>query len=249
MLNETTVTKLYEMKMKVMAGAFKEQLQNPAFNAMPFEERFGLIVDSEWGTRKSNKLSRLIKTAGYEFTGACIEDIDYRADRKLDRAQITALATCNYIIEHHNIVILGATGNGKTYLSNAFGVAANRNFYQVKYIRLPDLLAELSIAKQEHTYQKVVKQYKHVPLLILDEWLLFQLKEGEARDILDIVNYRHKRVSTIFCSQFEPQHWHQKIGETTVADAVCDRIVHDSYTILIEGESMRKFKGIKQKRK
>ena len=246
MLNETTVTKLHEMKMNIMAQSFKEQQQNPAFNTMAFEERFGLIVDSEWCARKSNKLTRLIKSAGYEFNNACVEDIDYRADRKLDTAQITALATCNYITEHHNIVILGATGNGKTYLSNAFGIAANRNFYPVKYIRLPDLLAELSIARQEHTYQKVVRQYKQVCLLILDEWLLFPLKEAEARDMLDIVNYRHKRASTIFCSQFEPQDWHHKIGETTVADAICDRIVHDSYTILIEGESMRKFKGIKK---
>jgi len=249
MLNETTVTKLYEMKMPVMAQAFKEQTQNTAFDSMPFEERFGLIVDSEWGTRKSNKLTRLIKTAGYEFSNACIEDIDYRADRKLDRTQITALATCNYIIEHHNIVILGATGNGKTYLANAFGVAANRHFYPVKYIRLPDLLAELAIARQDHTYQKVVRQYKQACLLILDEWLLFPLKETESRDVLDIVNYRHKRASTIFCSQFEPDEWHQKIGETTVADAICDRIVHDSYTILIEGESMRKFKGIPKPKK
>lgn len=246
MLNETTVTKLYEMKMNIMAQSFKEQLQNPEFNSMQFEERFGLIVDSEWGTRKSNKLIRLIKNAGYEFNNACVEDIDYRADRKLDRAQITALATCNYIIEHHNIIILGATGNGKTYLSNAFGVAANRNFYPVKYIRLPDLLAELAIARQDHTYQKVVKQYKQACLLILDEWLLFPLKEAEARDLLDIVNYRHKRASTIFCSQFETQDWHHKIGETTVADAICDRIIHDSYMIVIEGESMRKFNGIKK---
>ena len=184
MLNETTVTKLHEMKTPIMAQSFKEQLQNPAFSSMPFEERFGLIVDSEWGTRKSNKLIRLIKNAGYEFGNAAVEDIDYRADRKLDRAQITALATCNYIIEHHNIVILGATGNGKTYLSNAFGVAANRNFYPVKYIRLPDLLAELAIARQEHTYPKVVKQYKQACLLILDEWVLFPLKEAEARDVL-----------------------------------------------------------------
>ena len=246
MLNETTVTKLHEMRMNVMAQSFKEQLQNPDFSAMPFEERFGLIVDCEWGTRKSNKLIRLIKSAGYEFNNACVEDIDYRADRKLDRAQITALATCNYIMEHHNIVILGATGNGKTYLSNAFGVSANRNFYPVKYIRLPDLLAELAIARQEHTYQNVVKQYKQICLLILDEWLLFPLKETEARDVLDIVNYRHKRASTIFCSQFEPQDWHQKINEITVADAICDRIVHDSYTIFIEGESMRKFNGIRK---
>ena len=246
MLNETTVTKLHEMKMDVMAQSFKEQLTTQAFSAMSFEERFGLIVDAEWNTRKSNRLIRLIKNSGYEFNNACVEDIDYRADRKLDRAQIAALATCNYIAEHHNIIILGATGNGKTYLSNAFGIAANRNFYPVKYVRLPDLLAELAIARQDHTYQKIVKKYKEICLLILDEWLLFPLKENEARDMLDIVNYRHKRASTIFCSQFDTGDWHRKIGETTVADAICDRIVHDSYRILIDGDSMRKHYGIKR---
>jgi DNA replication protein DnaC len=244
MLRETTISKLYEMKMGFMAQSFKEQLLNPDFNTMPFEDRFGLLVDSEWNSRKSNKLIRLIKNAGYEFNNACVEDINYRADRKLDRTQIATLSTCNYIAEHHNVIIMGAAGNGKTYLSNAFGISANRNFYPVKYVRMPDLLAELAISRSEHTYQKVVKQYKEICLLILDEWLLFPLNEREARDILDIVNYRHKRASTIFCSQFPTVDWHRKIGETTVADAICDRIVHDSYRIFIDGESMRVHYGL-----
>jgi len=244
MLNETTATKLHEMKLAVMAKSFKEQLTDPNFHSMGFEERFGLIVDSEWNTRKSNRLTRLIKNAGYEFPNACLADIDYRPDRKLDMAQITALSTCNYIAEHHNIIILGATGNGKTYLSNAFGIAANRQFYPVQYVRLPDLLAELAIARSEHTYQKVVKRYKETALLILDEWLLFPLKENESRDVLDIINFRHKKASTIFCSQFDTLDWHSKIGETTIADAICDRIIHDSFSILIHGDSMRKHFGI-----
>ena len=137
--------------------------------------------------------------------------------------------------------------NGKTYLSNAFGIAANRNFYAVKHVRLPELLGELAVARGDGTYQKTVKQYKKVNLLIFDEWLLFPLKESEARDVLDIINARHKRGSTIFCSQFAPDGWYNKIGEPTIADAICDRIVHDSYTILIDGKiSMRERKGIKE---
>ena len=173
-----------------------------------------------------------------------MEDIEYHPDRKLDKAQITRLATCNYIQDYHNVVILGATGSGKTYLSNAFGMAASRNFYSVKYVRLPDLLSEFTIARGEGSYRKIIKQYKQVKLLILDEWLLFPLKESEARDLLEIVEARHKKASTIFCSQFDVAGWHLKIGETTLADAICDRIVHDSYTIMIEGDSMRKRKGI-----
>jgi DNA replication protein DnaC len=123
-------------------------------------------------------------------------------------------------------------------------LAASRNFYTVKYVRLPDLLGELAVSRGDGSYRKLIKQYKQVKLLILDEWLLFSLKESEARDLLEIVDARHKRASTIFCSQFDVAGWHLKIGDPTLADAICDRIVHDSYTIIIEGDSMRKKKGI-----
>jgi len=246
MLSNNTVGKLHEMKMSVMAKTFREQLEDNNMTNLSFEERFGLLVDAEWSARKTNRLKRLIRNANYDIPDACIEDVEYHPDRKLDKAQITRLSTCQYIEECHNIIILGATGNGKTYLSNAFGMAASRNFYTVKYIRLPELLGELAIARGEGRYQKAVKQYKQAKLLILDEWLLFPVSDSDARDILDIVNARHKRASTIFCSQFAPEGWHGKIGEPAVADAICDRIVHDSYTILIEGDGMRKRKGLKE---
>lgn len=247
MLNDTTINKLHEMKLSVMAHTFRQQVSDPKYAEIAFEERFGIIVDTEWTARKNNRLTRLIRSASYEIPGACIEGIEYHADRKLDKAQIARLATCTYIQECHNIIILGATGNGKTYLANAFGMAANRNFYTVKYIRLPDLLGELAVARGEGRYQKVVKQYKQVKLLILDEWLLFSISDTDARDVLDIINARHKRASTIFCSQFPPEGWYQKINEPTVADAICDRIVHDSYTIFIDGTGMRERKGINGK--
>ena len=247
MLNENTVSKLHEMKLSVMAKTLREQMSDIRYNDMAFEERFGLIVDSEWIARKNNRLTRLIRNAGYDFPDACIEDIEYLPERKLDKALITRLATCQYIEERHNIIIMGATGNGKTYIANALGMSASRNFYAVKYIRLPELLGELAIARGEGKYQKVVKQYKQVRLLILDEWLLFPISDTDARDVLEIVNARHKKASTIFCSQFPPEGWHQKIHEQAAADAICDRIVYDSYTILIEGDGMRKRKGIKDR--
>lgn len=123
-------------------------------------------------------------------------------------------------------------------------MSANRNFYSVKYIRLPDLLNELAIARGDGSYRKIIKQYKKVKLLILDEWLLFPLKESEAWDLFEIVELRHKQASTIFCSQFDVAGWYLRIGEPTLADTICDRIVHDSYTIVIKGDSMRKKKGI-----
>jgi DNA replication protein DnaC len=246
MLDQVTVNKLQEMKLSSMAEAFRNQTQDQALSGLSFEERFGLIVDIEWAKRKNNRLSKLIHSAGLSDNNACIENIEYTPDRKLDKTQIATLATCNYIQERHNIIVLGASGAGKSYLGCAFGVAACRNFYTVKYARLPELLNDLAVARGEGTYKKVIKEYKKISLLILDEWLLIPLSEVEARDLLEIVEARHKRASTIFISQFAPAGWHSKIGEAPLADAILDRIVHDSYTIFIEGkDSMRKKKGLK----
>lgn len=246
MLDQMTINKLYEMNLSAMAEAFHNQTQDQALAGLSFEERFGLIVDIEWAKRKNNRLSRLIRNAGFSDSSACIENIEYTADRKLDKAQITTLATCNYIQGRHNIIILGAAGAGKSYLGCAFGVAACRNFYGVKYIRLPELLNDLIVARCEGSYKRLIKEYKKISLLILDEWMLMPLSPTEARDLLEIVEARHKRASTIFISQFAPAGWHSKIGEETLADAILDRIVHDSYTIFIEGkDSMRKKKGLK----
>jgi len=247
MLSENTLSKLHEMKLSVMAKTFRAQMNDSNINDLSFEERFGLIVDAEWIARKNNRLTRLIRKASYDVTNACVEDIEYHADRKLNKDLISRLATCLYVKEHSNIIIMGATGNGKTYLSNAFGMAASRNFYTVKYIRLPELLGELAIARGEGRYSKVMKQHKQVQLLIIDEWLLFPLSTTDAVEVLEIVNARHKRASTIFCTQLAPDGWHEKIGEPAVADAICDRIVHDSYTIIIYGDGMRKRKGIRDK--
>ncbi len=250
MLDQNTVSKLREMKMGVMASAFNNQLGNNSFLEMSFEERVGLIVDAEWTSRQNNRLTRLIRKAGFSIPEASLEDIEYHPDRELDKALITRLGTCNFVEERHNIIIMGATGGGKTYLANAFGVAAARKLHSVRYIRLPDLLGELAIARAEGTYRKVMKGFKQVGLLILDEWLLYPLKDNEAREVLELAEARYKRASTIFCSQFDVGGWHQKIGEPTLADAICDRIVHDSYRIVIaehnrdDSVSMRQRKGL-----
>ena len=247
MLTETTVTKLREMRLSVMANALKDQLEDPQYRSMAFEDRLGLLVDAEWNARKSNRLRKLIRQAAFSDPGACLENVEYLPDRKLKQEELLRFGSCNYIHEHHNIILLGATGSGKTYLACALGMAAARQFLPVKYVRLPDLLVDFSIARGNGTIRKLMAQYKKYALLIIDEWLLYPLKETECRDLLEIMESRYKRASTILCSQFDIPGWRDKLVDPILADAICDRIVHDSYTVIIAGqESMRKRKGLNE---
>ena len=250
MTNEETIGKLIEMRLTSMANAFREQLNAPDMANLSFEERFGLLTDIEWTGRKNNRLKKLIRSARFDQPQAHIADINYIAQRKLDQPLIARLGTCTYIEEKHNVIIMGATGSGKSYIGCALGMEACKRFYSVRYVRLPDLLTDLAIARGEGTIKKLLYQYQRFNLLILDEWMLVSLKESEARDLLEIIHSRHKRASTIFCSQFAPAGWHAKIGEATLADAILDRIVYDSYTIEIHNggnePSMREVYGIKE---
>ena len=192
MFSNETIRKLREIHMGVMAEQLSAQLEDPQFRNMPFEDRLAMLVDAEWSARKSNRLTGLIKKAGYADTQASVENIEYIAERHLDREQILRLASCSYIQEARNVIILGATGAGKTFLACSLGVAANRNFYAARYLRLPDLLVEIAVARRDGTYREYMKQLKKVKLLILDEWLLYPLKEAEARDVLELVEARNK---------------------------------------------------------
>lgn len=179
---------------------------------------------------------------GYIFVyfsdpGACLENVEYLPDRNLKREELLRFGTCKYIQEHHNIILQGATGSDKTHLACALGMAAVRQFLTVKYIRLPDLLVEFHIARGDGSIRKLLTQYKKYSLLIIDEWLLYPLKKTEARDLPEVMEARYKRASTILCSQFYIPGWEEKLYAPILADAICDRIVHDAYTLSLAARS------------
>jgi len=245
MLHEQTIDKLKELRLNSMAQAFREQLGDPAMKNISFEDRFGFIVDRQWADRKNAAIQRITKTATFKFSGASVEDIKYHPDRKLNQEQISLLASCEYIRAKNNVIVMGASGAGKSYMGCALGNAACRKLIRTKYIRLPELLTDLHIAKGEGTYKKVITGYKKFALLILDEWLLAPLSEGQTNDLFEIIESRYGEASTIFIAQSAPAGWYQMIGESRIADAILDRIIHNSYQIMIEGDiSMRERMGL-----
>lgn len=236
MINQSTIDKLIEMRLTAMSDAFRNQLNDPKMKDVPFEDLFGMLVDIEYTSRKSNRLNRLIRNAELEQSGASIMDIDYNSGRKLNKSMITRLASCEYITEYRNVFITGATGSGKTYMASAFGMEACKQYYTVKYIRLPDLLMDLEVARNERNFQRVLLKYTKPLLLIIDEWLLMRLTEAESKSLFELIHKRRKKSSTIFCSQFRQEGWYERLGgdDNPLADAILDRIVHDAYKINIE---------------
>lgn len=252
MISQSTIESLKAMKLTAMATELQHQLEDAStYATLGFEDRLGLLVDAEWNRRQANKLAKYIKNAHFSAPNATIEDIEYHEDRRLDKAEILRFATCQYIQSGHHIILKGASGNGKTYLACALGHAACRKFKSVKYIRMPELLDEINVAKGCGSLKKTIKSYQKVELLILDEWLIRTLAAQEAYDLLEIIEARCEKGSIIFCTQYEPAEWYDRINPDTnsdspISEAIMDRIIHNSYELLIEGKvSMRERHGLK----
>jgi len=224
-----------------MARAFTEQMALPDIEDLSFEERLGLLVDREATEREDRRLQTRLRQAKLK-QNACIEDIDFKQPRGMDKSLLLDLAQCQWIKKHLNLLITGPTGVGKTWIACALAQKACREGFTSLYLRLPRLLQELPIAKGDGTYPRLMTRLAKVDVLILDDWGLSKLIAEQRRDLLEILEDRHDTRSTIVTSQLPLDQWHHIIGDPTLADAILDRLVHNAYKINLKGESMRKRK-------
>lgn len=239
MLTHPTLNKLQSLRLTGMIAAFQQQAQMPAIAELGFEERLGLLVDRELTDRENRRMQTRLKKANLRQS-ATFEDIDFQHARGLDKSLMLQFATGQWLRSHSNILIVGPTGVGKTYLSCALAHKACLEGFSTLYFRLPRLFQELTIAKGDGRYASLLASFAKTDLLLLDDWGISPLSAEQRRDFLEILDDRHGTRSTMITSQFPVEHWHEIIGDPTLADAILDRVVHNAYKIILKGESMRK---------
>jgi DNA replication protein DnaC len=239
MLNHPTLDKLKTLKFYGMIQGLHDQAQHPAIDQLSFEERLGLLVDREMTDRLDRRLKNRLLQARLK-QNACLEDIDYQSNRGLDKALVHSLHDCQWVKKHLNILITGPTGVGKSWIGCALAQKACREGYTAVYQRLPRLFQELPLAKGDGSYSKLLTRLGKTDVLLLDDWGLAKLTAEQRRDLLKILEDRHGSRSTIVTSQLPLDQWHSSIGDSTLADAIMDRLVHNAYKINLKGESLRK---------
>lgn len=242
MLTHPTLEKLQDMRLTGMVAAFTDQLQTPEIASLSFEERLGLLVDRERTERDSRRLKTRLTQAKLRQQ-ACMEDIDYGGGRGLDKAQLLDLGSCKWITDRHNLLLTGPTGVGKTYLACALAQKACRAGLTALYLRLPRLFGDLTIAKGDGRYGKLLVRYGRIDVMVLDDWGTAPMTAENRRDLLEILDDRYEKKSTLITSQLPVEKWHRYLEDPTLADAILDRVVHNAYRIELKGESMRKKKG------
>ena len=239
MLVQPTLDKLYQMKLGAMADAIRDQQTRPMLADLTFEERLGLLVDREWDARETRGLTRRLQVARLKLA-ACVEEVDFRADRGLDKSVILRLAECRFIAEHHPVLITGPTGVGKTYLACALGQQACRRHYRVRYQRCDQLLTAMHLARLDGSYPAFWRKVETTDLLILDDWGITPFDQTAARDLFELIDDRTTRGALIITSQAPLDTWYDLITAPQLADAILDRMVHTAYKIAVHGESLRK---------
>ena len=239
-----TLTHLRQLKLGGMAHALQTQLEQVStYEALPFIERLGLLLEQENLTREQRKQERLIRQARFKLN-ACVQEIDYQHPRNITQSKIAQLAQADWINRVQNLLITGPCGSGKTYLACALGHNACLHGYSARYYRLSRLLLELTQSKADGSYQKHLKQLAKVQLLVIDDWGLEPLKPAHRNDLMEIMDDRHGSASTLMISQLPTDQWYASIGDNTLADAILDRLMHNAHRLELKGESMRKRNGL-----
>lgn len=242
MLEHPTLETLQKLKLTGMLKALEEQRQMPEIGRLSFEERLGLLVDREQTERENRRLQNRLKQARLRQS-ACLEDLNYRIHRGLDRALIAQLTTCEWVRLHRNVIITGPTGAGKSFLGCALAHRACMEGYTARYHRLPRLYEELELARGDGRYGKILLALSRIDVLVLDDWALSRFTPRGQRDLLEIFEDRYERRSTIVSSQPMVEEWHAMMANPTLADAILDRLIHNAYRIDLLGDSMRKIRS------
>lgn len=243
MLIEETIQKMLELKMPTMAQATRELLASAPSNQLSFEDKLGLLIDREWTDRDNRRVARRIKEARLS-RGASLEDVECDAARGIEKSLIKQLASCQWAKAKQNVLITGATGTGKSYLGAALADTACRHGMRALFVRVPRLVEDLAVARVSGAYSSTLAKLARFEVLVLDDFLLAPMKDTERRDLLEVLEDRYERASTVITSQVSTKTWHTALNDPTIADAICDRLVHNAHVIDLRGPSMRKKKGL-----
>lgn len=243
MLREPTIEKLHAMRLRIFASTWLEQDKSPDALALSFDERLALLVDAEMLARDNARLSKNLRDAKLRISDACVEGIDYPRERGLDKAIVRQLATSRWVTEHQTVIVTGATGTGKSYLACALAHQACRKGCRVIYRRVPRLFDELRLARADGTHSKLLARFARADVLVLDDFAINPLTEDARRDLLEILEDRYGLRATIITSQLKHERWHDFLADPTVADAICDRVLHGAHKIALAGPSRRKLKA------
>jgi DNA replication protein DnaC len=240
MLKEPTIEKLHALRLRIMAAAWLEQDKSPDTLALPFDDRLALLVDAEALARDNTRLAKNLRDAKLRIANACIEGIEFSRERQLEKPAVRQLATCRWVSEHQTVLVTGATGTGKSYFGCALAHEACRKGFRALYRRVPRLFDELRLARADGTYSRLLARIAKIDVLVLDDFAISPLTDESRRDLLEILEDRYGLRATVITSQLKHDRWHDYLADPTVADAICDRVIHGAHKIALAGPSRRK---------